>query len=199
MPTHRIHSEKEAFYFVTFTCYRWLPLFEQIKLHDYLPKWVESLSDKKIDTCGYVMMPNHLHLLVYVHEDCEGLNKVIGDGKRFMAYEIISRLKKLNDRSLLKQLSEGVQKNESSKGKKHQVFRLSFDAKQLKGQEEINSVLNYIHHNPVSGKWNLAEDFTKYPYSSARFYELEEEGSVNIVDYRVLTSESSPTPNQAHE
>jgi len=29
-----------------------------------------------------------------------------------------------------------------------------------------------MHQNPVSGKWNLAKDFTSYEHSSAAFYEL---------------------------
>ena len=29
---------------------------------------------------------------------------------------------------------------------------------------------NYIHHNPVIGKWNLCNEFTDYPHSSAAFY-----------------------------
>jgi putative transposase len=31
--------------------------------------------------------------------------------------------------------------------------------------------LEYIHFNPVSGKWNLAKGYLDYHYSSARFYE----------------------------
>jgi hypothetical protein len=31
-------------------------------------------------------------------------------------------------------------------------------------------VLDYIHHNPVKGKWNLVEDYTLYPYSSAGYF-----------------------------
>jgi hypothetical protein len=27
-----------------------------------------------------------------------------------------------------------------------------------------------MHHNPVKGKWNLVNDFTLYPHSSAGFY-----------------------------
>ncbi len=145
------------------------------------------------------MMPNHIHLPVYVEKESKDLNRVIGDGKRFMAYEIISRLKELKAISLLEALSNGVQKNESSKGKKHQVFRLSFDAKQVKGDKEINSVLDYMHNNPVSGKWNLAEEFTSYPYSSARFYELDEKGIVEITDYRSIISESSPHKSHSQE
>ena len=32
--------------------------------------------------------------------------------------------------------------------------------------------LDYIHHNPVSGKWSLVNDFAEYEHSSASFYEL---------------------------
>jgi hypothetical protein len=32
--------------------------------------------------------------------------------------------------------------------------------------------LNYIHHNPVSGKWNLVNDYTDYEHSSVSFYDL---------------------------
>lgn len=38
-----------------------------------------------------------------------------------------------------------------------------------------------MHRNPVSGKWNLAETFTDYPHSSARFYETGEHSEYNGV------------------
>jgi hypothetical protein len=31
--------------------------------------------------------------------------------------------------------------------------------------------LEYIHNNPVKGKWKLAKDYFSYHYSSVRFYE----------------------------
>ena len=97
MPTHCIHEEKETFYFTTFTCHRWLPLLERAEIHAYLPGWIDQLSSRGLIICGYVMMPNHLHLLLYVTADCKGLNQVLGDGKRFMAYEVVSKLKKLKE------------------------------------------------------------------------------------------------------
>ena len=33
--------------------------------------------------------------------------------------------------------------------------------------------INYIHNNPVSGKWMLAKDFVAYEHSSASFYEIQ--------------------------
>ncbi len=35
----------------------------------------------------------------------------------------------------------------------------------------IEQKLEYIHNNPVQGKWMLANDPLGYKYSSARFYE----------------------------
>lgn len=49
--------------------------------------------------------------------------------------------------------------------------------------------LDYMHHNPVKGKWNLADDFTKYPHSSAAFYERGDPGIEELVHYKDLGSE----------
>ncbi|MEO7045292.1 MAG: hypothetical protein ABI091_08260 [Ferruginibacter sp.] len=38
-------------------------------------------------------------------------------------------------------------------------------------REVARQKLDYIHRNPVSGKWTLAKDDVSYFYSSARFYE----------------------------
>ena len=74
----------------------------------------------------------------------------------------------------------------------HQVFRLSFDAKELKGREEIEKVIDYIHHNPVSGKWDLVDDFTEYPYSSAGFYEFDKRGEIPLTHYLKSTCSIDP-------
>ena len=50
----------------------------------------------------------------------------------------------------------------------------------------IEQKLEYIHHNPVKGKWNLVDDFTNYIHSSASFYELGKPGIVQIKHYKDL-------------
>ncbi len=40
-----------------------------------------------------------------------------------------------------------------------------------------------MHHNPVSGKWNLVEDFTEYLHSSAKYYETGCQGIYPVVHY----------------
>ena len=195
MPTHINHTEKETFYFVTFTCYKWLPLIGRTQLYDYFERWITQLAQRGAVMSAYVVMPNHVHLLVYVEKSCPGLNKVMGEAKRFMAYEIVKRLKIQNDHKTLKVLSAGVEEEERKKGKKHQVFRLSFDAKAV-DEHEIPKVLDYIHGNPVSGKWELADDMVDYPYSSARYYEVGMPSNIPIRDYRCIGSESSSSDSE---
>ena len=198
MATHVTHSNSQSFYFITFTCYQWRPLLEKSLIYDFLPRWISEITKRGILTCGYVFMPNHIHMLVYVQKNSKGLNHVIGEAKRFLAYEIVSRLKRKKETELLQILATGVQRTEREKGKKHQVFRLSFDAKEVKGEREFNRILDYIHHNPISGKWNLARDFIDYEHSSARYYESDEHGKVKIYHYRDAT-ESSEFPSDNSE
>ncbi len=49
---------------------------------------------------------------------------------------------------------------------KHFFRKVSFSETYLSADR-----LNYIHHNPVSGKWNLAADFVSYEHSSTSFCE----------------------------
>lgn len=183
MPSHTLHHEKKTFYFITLTCFKWLNLFEASRIYDYLPLWFKKLKDKDAHLCGYVIMPNHLHLIIYLDDCAEHLNKLISESKRFMAYEMVKRLKINKHFNLLNTLKNGVQENEKSKGKKHQVFRLSFDAKPI-DEAQVAKILDYIHHNPVSKKWCLVNEYTQYPYSSADFYENGGEPKFGLIDYR---------------
>ena len=169
----RTQHEQEAnsIYFVTFTCYQWLPLFQQTNSYDLVYKWFDYLHIQDTRVTGYVIMPNHVHIMLYFPEMKKPLNTVIGNGKRFMAYEIIKRLEASNESALLQRLAAGVKEREKKKGQLHKVFEDSFDAKQCMSKEFIYQKLDYIHHNPTSGKRMLAKDFLSYEHSSASFYE----------------------------
>lgn len=177
--------EIHALYFVTFTCYKWLPLFELTKLYDHIYSWFEYLDSKQIKICGFVIMPNHIHILIYLPEGALELRTVIGNAKRFMAYEIVKRLKKSDD--ILDILESGVKPPDRKKGKLHQVFEESYNAKECYSIDFIEQKLNYIHKNPISGKWSLAESYLEYE-PSARFYEfLENKKGLPLVHFKEIT------------
>ncbi|WP_299587015.1 hypothetical protein [Mucilaginibacter sp.] len=65
------------------------------------------------------------------------------------------------------------------------VFEPSFDAKPVYTLPFLHQKLDYIHHNPVNGKWSLCAEFTDYPHSSAAFYHDDKPHPfVTITDYR---------------
>jgi hypothetical protein len=90
---------------------------------------------------------------------------------------------------LLKMLEEGVAINEQLIGKRHQVFRSSFDAKELTTNTDLLEIMEYMHQNPVKGKWMLADDYRLYPHSSAGYYENERNCAYPIWDYRDIVEE----------
>jgi hypothetical protein len=72
-----------------------------------------------------------------------------------MAYEIIKRLKFKEKYDLLQQLQIAVSNSDRNRGKKYEVWIKGFDVKECRTESFILQKLNYIHQNPVSGKWKL--------------------------------------------
>jgi len=114
-----------------------------------------------------------------------------------MAYDIVNSLQKQNKHLLLEKMQMGVQRKELMKGKKHQVFRLSFDARKCFTEKMLLQKLDYIHHNPVKGKWNLVEDYTLYEHSSAGFYETGKFGRFMVKHYKDLGDAGSANSSES--
>ena len=158
-------------YFCTFTCKDWLHLFSLTNLYDEIYKWFNILIDKGNEIEAFVIMPNHLHLLIFVNEN-ESINKLLANGKRFLAYEIVKRLKLQKQHEIRAQLQLAVTVKEKRRQKKHRVFELSSDIKPCYTEKFLLQKLNYIHHNPIMPKWKLASHPEEYFHSSACFYIL---------------------------
>ena len=76
-------------FFITFTCHNWLPLIDKVNGYDIVYSWFDHLKSKGHYINGYVIMPNHVHALFSFIETDQSINTIIGNGKRFMAYEIV--------------------------------------------------------------------------------------------------------------
>lgn len=163
------------------TCHR----FEEDDAYKEVYHWFNHLQKDDCVVLGFVIVPNHIHCLFFPTNENKYLNKLVSEGKRSMAYGIVKGLKQKGKADLLKLLSEGVQHNEREKGKKHQVFNLSFDGELCAHEKMFEQKLDETHRNPVSSKWKLVDDFTNYPYSSAAFYELGKENEL-ITQYKEL-------------
>ncbi len=180
------HSDEYSMYFCSFTCFEWIPLFNITQSYDLVYKWFRILKDKNIVVLAFVIMPNHLHFILYFSRPGFRLNSIISNGKRFIAYEIVKRLKAAGELILLQHLNASLSLREIKKGQRHKVFEESFDAKPIFTDKFLDQKILYIHLNPVRGKWNLANHFTEYEHSSASFYELNEVKYFEPVHYRNL-------------
>jgi len=149
MPVNNTIPFSEGIFSITFTCARWLPLIEMVNGYDIVYKWFDHLKLKGHFISGYVIMPNHVHVLIGFRNVDQSINTIVGNGKRFMAYEIINRLKEQKQLILLRQLSASVEPDRKANRKQHDVWKLSFDWKKCESGRFIEQKLDYYHKNPL--------------------------------------------------
>jgi len=186
MPVRRKIPFCEGIYFITFTCFRWLPLIELTRGHDFVYQWFDRLQSLGHFVCGYVIMPNHVHALLGFRKSRLSINSVIGNGKRYIGYQIIDQLERDKQFELLAKLETGVSNSDRKRGKLHKIWQSSFDWKECDSDKIINQKLDYIHTNPCTGKWNLARSPIDYLHSSAGFYLGEKQHGFTVTHYQEL-------------
>jgi hypothetical protein len=112
------------------------------------------------------------------------INTIIGNGKRFMAYDLVNRLKLSGNISMLPQLAAGVNKTQRLINKQHQVFEPSFDRKECFSIPFMKQKADYIHLNPWKARLaKLPED---YLHSSATYYYTGKQGLYPVITYMEL-------------
>ena len=183
MTVRREMPYKEGIYFITFTCYEWMPLIELADAYDAVYHQFDILKLEGHYVLGFVIMPNHVHALLGMRDKGKSINKRIGTLKRFLAYDLLQRLRESEKTDVLEELSRRVPATDRNRGKLHQVFEPSFDCKECFSEEMIIQKLDYMHENPCKGIWQLAENPVDYKHSSALFYITGEQGLYAVTHY----------------
>jgi hypothetical protein len=80
MPVQQTIPFEEGTFFITFTCHKWMNLIETTNSFDLVYKWMDHLKSK--------------------------VHTIVGNGKRFMAYDIVKRLKSNGKNDVLFALSK---------------------------------------------------------------------------------------------
>jgi hypothetical protein len=117
---------KEGVYFITFTCYKWLSLIDMVDAYGEVYKQFDILKSEGHFIIGYapitIGVANHVHSLIAFRDTGKSINRRVGTAKRFLAYELVERLKKSGKHELLEKLKAGVNNTDKSRGKLHEVF-----------------------------------------------------------------------------
>ncbi len=168
----------EECFFVTTTCYKWYPLLEMESCKWTISESINFLNTKyNAATLGYVIMPNHIHLILYFKKGNQ-LSNWMRDLKKFTSVMVRQKIEKSGNIDLLEKLRVPDRK---------QVFKVwqdRFDDLYLANKKLLEMKLQYIHTNPMQEHWNLVNKPEDWPYSSAMFYELSKQPLVMVTDYR---------------
>jgi REP element-mobilizing transposase RayT len=167
-------------YFVTDTVVDWVDIFSRPRYKNII---LESLqfcqAQKGLLIYAWVLMTNHLHMIVGANEDNK-VSDIMRDFKKFTSKEILRVLKtdiQESRREWMLNRFEYAGRNDK-KIKNYRFWQEGNDAQEIFLQDYFNQKLNYIHQNPVRAEIvNNPED---YRYSSAIDY-AGGKGLLNVV------------------
>jgi putative transposase len=127
------HYGRGELHFVTFSCYGRLPLLGSRRARDVFVKELEQVrAEYGFHLLGYVIMPEHVHLLV-------------NEPRKGSPSTVLKMLKQRVSRKLRKQSSLG----DGSKADTPQFWQPRFYDFNVFSKGKINEKLNYMHANPV--------------------------------------------------
>lgn len=159
-----------AIYFITFTILGWRNVFINDKYCNLVYKWFDYAKDNYNNKIhGYVIMPNHIHCLMYIADKSPKISILIQNAKRFLAYQIVGYLQQDHDYEILNYFKANAKTKYNAK---HKVFMDRYDSLIIETDTFFYEKLNYIHDNPCQDPWNLVEYPEDYKYSSASNYFL---------------------------
>ena len=163
-------------YFWTATINSWSRLLEKDK---YKQVVIDSLSyvseNGNIDVFGFVIMPNHIHLIWRINKP-NGKETTQGSFLKFTAHQFKKFL-----------IEDGMSLDRykvDASNKQYEFWQRDPLAIQLYTPDVAYQKLDYIHNNPLAEHWRLATAPDEYFYSSASFYENNDTSFTFLKDLR---------------
>ncbi|NOZ37289.1 MAG: transposase [Gammaproteobacteria bacterium] len=149
-------------HFVTCTVLHWIPVFTRPATVDIVLGSLNYLIDKGLKVYAYVILENHIHLLV----QSERLDRDLARFKSYTARQLIEYMDKNNISQILDQLA--FYKKAHKDDRAYQFWQEGLHSEWIQSDAMMKQKIDYIHQNPVKrGYVDIAEHWR---YSSARDY-----------------------------
>jgi putative transposase len=150
--------------FFTATILEWKYLLKEDIFKDIVINSLLFLKkEKSIVVYGFVIMPNHIHLIWQI-QDGYKQEMIQNRFLKFTAQQMKFRLIDTNDQRLSQFLV-------NAKDRQYQFWERNSLSIDLWSPNVFTQKLDYIHDNPLQDKWQLVKYPEDYKYSSAAFYE----------------------------
>jgi REP element-mobilizing transposase RayT len=145
-------GDKSGCYFITFTVIHWIDIFSRKEYRDII---VESLNycikEKGLIVYGWVIMSNHIHLIITTKTEEENISAIIRDFKKYTSKEITKTIQEIPESRrewLLRAMSKEAER--IGRATYYKLWRDDNHAVTIDGKIiGIKDRLNYIHDNPV--------------------------------------------------
>jgi putative transposase len=170
----RVKNEPQIFHYITSVTFNRVPVFRSEKACEIFAKQLGEVREKfPYKLIGYVVMPDHFHLLVNLKDD--DASKFLLRLRGLSARKIIAWLKKENYVSSLEKLKLKIPQ------KRHHTFAVWQKNPlviELYSHKFLRQKLNYIHLNPVRA--GFCDHPAKWKWSSYHAYLPHKQGEVPI-------------------
>ena len=171
-----LYDKQGNIYFITTTVMNFDNIFSLGRKYNLI--LIDSLNyqlnEHKAQLFSYVIMPNHLHMVLYIPE-FQSIIDLMRDFKRHTSLEIRKLAEKERRYYLLERLRSNA---EFSKNQNYKVWMDRFDDLIITTEEMMGIKVNYIHFNPV--KAGLVEKPENWEFSSAKNYILGDHSLIKI-------------------
>jgi putative transposase len=162
---------KGHLHFITFSCYRRLPLLKTVRARDVFVKELSKIRDEMgFHLIGYVVMPEHVHLLISEPRR-ETPSTVLQKLKLRVARKLRRRRRSIHAAQLRLPFEATMEPLRAFWQARFYDFNVYTRGKKIEK-------LNYMHANPV--KRGLVSHPKDWRWSSWGFYFGEEMGLVRI-------------------
>jgi putative transposase len=156
------YYDQRHLHFITFSCYRRLQLLGPPPRRDALLRMIEATRKRyRFAVLGYVVMPEHVHLLISLPE--------VGDPSKVV--------KSIKQRSAARFLRRRPESRLFDDAVDHFWQKRIYDFN-VYSERKVVEKLKYMHRNPVKRGLVLAPE--QWKWSSFRFYMYGEAGLVKI-------------------
>jgi putative transposase len=157
-------------HFITASTYRRVRLFDSPRFRD---RFIETLDQLRTEfdfrLVGYVLMPEHFHLLIWPGK-VHSRSRIVGSLKQRTARHIIENLKRCKEPWCLRMLEKIVLPDTVHDESTYRVWQRRFYDFNVWSESKRLEKLHYMHGNPV--KRGLVKNPGDWPWSGWRFYYL---------------------------
>jgi len=171
--THRPQNTPGEAHFLTFSCYRKRSFLARDRTRSYFLKALErARRHHHFHLWAYVIMPNHVHVLIYPQRDVYDMAAIETSIKLSVSRRAMAYLRTHNPEGL----------RVLATGQTHTPYRFWMSGngydENLVSHEAAYAIGQYIHENPVRA--GLCEAPEAWAWSSAREWAQEGSGPISI-------------------